>query len=213
MNRFGLTACGLTAVMLLNGCASTPMGPTVRALPPAGKPYDVFQVENASCKQAAAQEVQGQADAANNRGVGAALVGAALGAGLGAVAGGGRGAAVGAAAGGTAGTLVGADQSAHQQHSIQYQYNNAYEQCMVAKGNVIQQASVTVIQPHYAPPPVVYAPPPTVVYAPPPTVVYGAPAGAVAPPAGTAPPASSYPAPAGAVAPPSNLPPPGNGPH
>jgi uncharacterized protein YcfJ len=217
MNRIGLTAAGMTAVMVLTGCAGTPMGPTVRAMPPAGKSYEAFQADNAYCKDAAAREVKGEADSANDRAVGTALIGAALGAGLGAVAGGGRGAAVGAAAGGTAGTLVGADGSAHQQRSIQYQYNNAYEQCMTAHGDLIQQAyrPVTVVQPVYAPPPaVIYAPPPTVVYAPPPQTGYAPPAGAVAPPPGTAaPPSSGYPPPAGAVAPPANLPPPGVGPQ
>lgn len=216
MNRVGLTAAGMTAVMVLTGCATTPLHPTVRAVQPPGKSYDAFMADDALCKETAAREVKGEADSANDRAVGTALIGAALGAGLGAVAGGGRGAAVGAAAGGTAGTLVGADGSAHQQHSIQFQYNTVYEQCMTGHGDLIQQAyrPVTVVQPVYAPPPAVYyAPPPTVVYTAPPQTGYAPPPGAVAPPPGTSAPPSGYPAPAGAVAPPANLPPPGVGPQ
>jgi len=202
MKKLGLTAPGLIAALLVSGCASTPMGPTVRALPPAGKPFEVFQADNAYCKDYARSEVAGQADAANSNVVGGALVGAALGAGLGAVAGGGRGAAVGAAAGGTAGTLVGADKSAHGERGIQYQYDNAFAQCMTAKGNTVQgHAVVTVVHPAYAPPPtVVYTTPPPVVYAPPPGAVaapqqqgYAPPPGAVAPPAGYAPPPGAGP--------------------
>jgi outer membrane lipoprotein SlyB len=156
--------CG--TVLLLAACASTPMGPTVRALPAQGKPFEVFQAEQASCKQYAAEQVQGQADRANSTGVLEGVGGTVLGAGLGAALGGGHGAAVGAGLGAVGGTAVGANTSAHEQRGIQQQYNDAYVQCMVAKGNQVQQ-------------PVIYAPPPTtVIYtqpAPPPTVIYAAP--------------------------------------
>lgn len=197
MNKVGLTAAGLAAVMVLNGCAQTPLGPMVQVVPPAGKPFEAFQADKAYCKDYAKSEVAGQAENANDRAVGTALLGAALGAGVGAVAGGGRGAAVGAAAGGGAGTLIGASNSEHGEHAIQHQYDNAFAQCMTAKGNIVQtHAAVTVIHP-------VYAPPPTVVYSPPPTVIYAPPPGAVA-----APQQGGYAPPAGAVAPPANLPPP-----
>ena len=164
-----LALCG-TALML-SACASTPMGPTVRALPAQGKPFEQFQMEQASCKQYAADQVRGQAESANSQGLLEGLAGTALGAGLGAAVGGGQGAAIGAAAGAVAGTAVGSSTSSQQHKGIQQQYNDAYVQCMVAKGNQVQQPVV------YAPPQttVIYtqpAPPPTVVYAPPPTVVY-----------------------------------------
>jgi len=194
MNKVKLTSAGLVAVMFLSGCASTPMGPTVRATPPAGKPYEVFQSENAYCKDQAKSEVAGEADSANGRAVGGALLGAALGAGLGAAVGGGHGAGVGAAVGGTAGTAVGAGESSRSEHSIQFQYDSAYSACMSAKGNLVAQPvthhTVTVVQPVqpvYAPPPVVYTAPPL--------------------PPGYAPPAG-YAPPPGAVAPPANMPPP-----
>jgi len=148
--------------LLFAACASTPMGPTVQALPAPGKPFEVFQADQATCKQYADDQVRGQAERANTTGVLEGVGGTILGAGLGAAVGGGHGAAVGAAGGAIAGTAVGANTSGHDQHGIQVQYNNAYTQCMSAKGNQIQQ-------------PVVYSPPQTtVIYtpAPPPTVIY-----------------------------------------
>jgi uncharacterized protein YcfJ len=197
MKKLGLTATGLAAVMLLNGCATMPPGPSVTAIPPQGKPFELFQQEKDYCKAVAQREVAGQAETANDRAVGTAVGGAAIGAALGAVAGGGRGAAVGAAAGGTAGTLVGASGSAHGEYSIQRRYDNAYTECMIAKGNSVQgHAAVTVVHPVYAPPPAVIYTPPPAGYAPPP--------GAVPAPA----PQGGYAPPPGAVAPPANLPPP-----
>ena len=172
----------LSCVLLsLTSCASTPMGPTVRALPAPGKPFEQFQVEQESCKSYADSQVRGQADAANSTGVLEGVGGTVLGAGLGAALGGGRGAAIGAAGGAVAGTGVGATTSGRQQGGIQVQYNNAFEQCMVAKGNQIQQPAPRPTTVIYNPPPtVVYTappPPPTVVYAPPPppNVVYTSP--------------------------------------
>ena len=156
----------------LMACASTPMGPTVQTLPAQGKPFEQFQMEQASCKQYADEQVRGQAEAANSTGVLEGVGGTLLGAGLGAAIGGGRGAAIGAAGGAVAGTGVGASTSGHQERGIQTQYNNAYVQCMVAKGNQVERPVV------YTPPSttVIYNTPPAVVYAPPqPTVVYTAP--------------------------------------
>ncbi len=160
--------CG-TALSLAS-CASTPMGPTVNVLPPQGKPFDQFQFEQNSCKDYAYDQVRGQAETANNTGILEGVGGTVLGAGLGAAIGGGRGAAIGAASGAVAGTAVGASTSGNKQGGIQVQYNNAYEQCMAAKGNQIQQPVVTQRTVIYNPPP----PPPSVVYVqqPPPTVVY-----------------------------------------
>jgi len=163
--------------LLLAGCASTPMGPTVRAMPPAGKSFDQFAMEQSFCKQYADDQVRGQAEHANTTGIVEGLAGTALGAGLGAAVGGGQGAAIGAAAGAVAGTAVGGSTSSHEQKSIQRQYNDAYLQCMAAKGNntptpMVVAPQTTVIYTQPAQPTVVYtpAPPPTVVYqsAPPP---------------------------------------------
>ena len=47
------------SALSLVACASTPMGPTVRALPAPGKPFEQFQVEQNSCKQYADDQVRG----------------------------------------------------------------------------------------------------------------------------------------------------------
>jgi hypothetical protein len=127
---------------MLAGCAATPMGPTVQVMPGPGKSFDAFVADQATCKTYAAQQVQGQADAANQRAVGGAVLTGLLGAGLGAAVGSvggnaGAGAAIGAATGTSAGALGGADASSQAQWSIQQQYDNAFAQCMYAKGEQV----------------------------------------------------------------------------
>jgi hypothetical protein len=131
---------------LLAGCASTPLGPTVQVMPGPGKTFDVFQADNANCKGFAQKQVQGQADAANQRAVGTALLATVLGA-LGGNAG--AGAAVGSAVGAGAGTAVGASGSSVDQQTIQAQYDNAFSQCMYAQGEQV---------PGFAPTSVAYVP-------------------------------------------------------
>ena len=133
---FGAVAMCVSAVALA-GCAQTPLGPTVQVMPGRGKTFEAFQYDAAACQQYSAQAVAGQADAANNRAVGAAVLGTVLGAGLGAAIGGGRGAGIGAAAGAGLGTAGGAEASGSTQGLIQVQYDNAYGQCMYSKGNQV----------------------------------------------------------------------------
>jgi len=146
-----ISAC---VAALLTGCATTPMGPTVQVMPGPGKTFDAFNNDQASCKVYAAGQVQGQADAANQQAVGAGVLTTVLGAGLGAAVGGaagnaGAGAAIGAASGAGLGTAYGANGSSYAQMGIQQQYDNAYSQCMYAKGEQV---------PGFAPPP---PPPPS----------------------------------------------------
>ena len=63
------------------------MGPTVMVMPGPGKSFDAFQADQATCKVYAGDQVKGQADAANQRAVGAAVLTTALGVGLGAAVG------------------------------------------------------------------------------------------------------------------------------
>ena len=86
--------------------------------------------------------MQGQADAANQQAVGAGVLSTVVGAGLGAAVGGaygnaGAGAAIGAASGAGLGTAYGASGSSYAQLSIQQQYDNAFSQCMYAKGEQV----------------------------------------------------------------------------
>jgi len=183
----------LSALLLLNGCAATPMGPTVPVMPGANKPFQVFQQDVDSCKQFAQAQVTGQADAANEKAVLGTLLGAGLGAGLGAAVGGNHGAGVGAAAGGALGAGMGASSSERAQYPIQVQYNNAYTQCMYAKGNQVPGAATGVN--YMPPPPVMHAP---AYSAPPPNAPPPPPANTYAPPPAAntyAPPPANYPPP------------------
>ena len=177
MRRLIRPAALLVPVLLLNACASEPIGPTVAVMPAPGKPFDVFQGDQALCKQFAGSEVQGGAQSANNRQVGTALVGTLLGAGLGAAIGGGRGAGIGAGAGALGGTAVGAGPAGQAQASLQQRYNLAYSQCMYSRGNQIPgylpAGAPPPLPPGYAPPPPPRGyPPPPAGYPPPPPPGY-----------------------------------------
>ncbi len=137
----------MAAAVMLDACAQTPLGPTVQVLPPRGKPFEVFQQDQAICTQYAQGQVQGQADRANTQAVGGAVLGTVLGAGLGAAIGRGQGAAIGAASGAALGTGIGAGQTGQAQYGIQGQYDNAYVQCMVSKGNQMPAPSPVYVQP------------------------------------------------------------------
>jgi Putative peptidoglycan binding domain len=143
--RCAVTGHFMTAALLaatLAGCAQTPMGPTVQVMPGPGKSFEAFQSDQAYCKGYAGSQVQGQAENANQRAVGAAALTTVIGAGLGAAVGGaygdaGAGAAIGAASGAGTGAAIGANGSSYDQMSIQQQYDNAFSQCMYAKGEQV----------------------------------------------------------------------------
>jgi uncharacterized protein YcfJ len=153
------------AALLLAGCATTPLGPTVQVMPAKGKPFQQFAQEQAYCKNYATSQVQGQADRANTFGAGTAVVGTLLGAGLGAAVGGGQGAAIGAASGAVVGSGLGAANSGNRNGSIQEQYDNAYAQCMSSYGNQVVVPQVLVQpQPYIVQPAPYYAPAPSPYY-------------------------------------------------
>lgn len=163
MMRYGSIFALTAAAALLCGCVTPPMGPTVYVDPGPNKSPAAFQQDEQVCEDYASQRTAGQAEAANNRAIGSAVIGTALGAGLGAAVGGGRGAGIGAASGAVVGSAVGANQSGHAQYSLQQRYNMAYAECMSSHGN----------RPAYGgyPPPPGYGyppPPPNYGYPPPP---------------------------------------------
>ena len=133
-------AClSLAAVVALAGCAQPPLGPQVQVLPGPNKPFSSFEADTANCRGYASQQVAGQSERVNGRGVAGAVLTTAVGAGLGAILGGGRGAAVGAAVGAGFGTVANAGETGTGQGGIQAQYDNAYAACMVAQGNRLPQ--------------------------------------------------------------------------
>ncbi|HYZ23466.1 MAG TPA: glycine zipper family protein [Rhodopila sp.] len=139
-----LSVVVMVPALLLGACATEPMGPTIGVMPAPGKSFDVFQGDQAICKNYAAGETSGGAQGANNRQIGTAVLGTLLGAGLGAAIGGGRGAGIGAGAGALGGTVVGAGPAAGAEYSLQQRYDLAYAQCMYSHGNQV---------PGYQPPP------------------------------------------------------------
>lgn len=130
------TALALLPVLLLAGCATTPSGPSVMALPGSGKTFEQFRYDDALCRDYARDQTGGtDADeAATRSGVRSAAVGTAVGAAAGALIGGRDGAAVGAGTGLLVGGAAGSDAAQSSARGTQRGYDQAYIQCMYAKG-------------------------------------------------------------------------------
>jgi hypothetical protein len=163
----------LGAGMAVTGCVTLPTGPSVMVLPGSGKPFEQFQADDALCRQWALRQTGiAPGEAAQQSGVGSAVVGTLVGAGLGAAIGAAAGnpalgAAAGAGAGLFGGSAVGANAANASGAAAQSRYDIAYQQCMYAKGNQIPGAvqapratrsSVSVVPP--PPPPRTSAVPP-----------------------------------------------------
>ena len=163
-----LVAIPVLAVFALTACATVPTGPSVMALPGSGKNFDQFQIDDGTCRQWAERQTGTTPDqnaAANTVGgaVIGTIVGAALGAAIGAAAGSpATGAAVGAGTGLFGGTAVGASNAYAASGTVQRRYDDAYVQCMYAKGHQVPVAAGQT--PRYsrssAPPPPPPPPPP-----------------------------------------------------
>jgi uncharacterized protein YcfJ len=113
-------------------------------MPAPGKPLEVFQQECQECKDWAFQQIGGQkaVDEAQKTAVTHAVVGSVVGTAVGAAIGAGvghpgSGAAVGAGTGLGVGAASGANSSAVSTAQLQRLYDNAYAQCMYAKGNQV----------------------------------------------------------------------------
>jgi len=130
-------------LLVVGGCATVPTGPSVMVLPPPGKPFEQFQVEDATCRQWARQQIGlSPQETINQNAATGAVVGTAIGAGLGAAIGAasgraGAGAAIGAGSGLLVGTASGANAGQVYGAEAQRRYDIAYEQCMYANGNII----------------------------------------------------------------------------
>ena len=131
------------AVLVVGACATVPTGPSVMVLPPAGKPFDQFRAEDATCREWAREQVGVSPQQAINQNtltgaVGGAAMGALLGTAIGAASGAaGYGAAIGAAGGLLLGTSQGASAGQASGYDAQRRYDIAYQQCMYAYGNII----------------------------------------------------------------------------
>jgi len=127
----------LLALLVLGACTTIPTGPSVMALPGTGKSFDQFRADDADCRQFALGQAGGATanEAAVDSGVKSAAVGAAVGALAGAAMGGRQGAGVGAGVGLLAGSAAGANAGHASGYGAQRRYDNAYIQCMYAKGD------------------------------------------------------------------------------
>jgi outer membrane lipoprotein SlyB len=176
----------LSVVLLFCGCATIPPGPSVMVLPGNGRSFEAFQADDSVCRQWAQNQAGWDANQTVNQNLATgAIAGGALGAVSGALIGAasgnvGPGAAIGAGAGLLGGAALGSSQALGSGGEVQRRYDNAYQQCMYAKGNQIpgqMQASNRHPARRWAYPP----PPPPPGYAPGP-----------APPPGGYPPAPPF---------------------
>ena len=167
----------LLAGVAMSGCATMPTGPSVMVLPAQYKPFDVFRSEDLECRDWAAQQSGQPADAVNQNLAGGAVIGTLVGAGLGAAIGAasgnaGAGAAIGAASGLIGGTAVASGPADGAGWEVQRRFDNAYLQCMYAKGNLIPGVVTPSPRSNPVPPP---PPPPGYTSGPPPAAPSGTP--------------------------------------
>jgi hypothetical protein len=166
--KYTLTLVPLAAAMLLGACTTMPSGPREAAYPGTGKTWDQFRFDDNDCRQYATASIGGTTpgQAQTDSAVKSAAVGTAVGALAGAAVGGHNAIGAGAGIGLVAGALVGANAGDRSGYALQARYDDAYKQCMYAKGNkVAVHGRMT-----YSAPPQTYAapPPPPPGYAPPP---------------------------------------------
>jgi hypothetical protein len=158
----------LVGAATLAGCATIPEGPSVMALPGAGKSYEAFREDAAVCQmyaqQAIGETTPGQAatDSAIKSGAAGTAIGAAAGALIGAATGDpGVGAAIGAGGGLLVGSTAGTGAYGVGASTVQDRYDATYVQCMYAKGNKVPvSASYETMSSQYSPPPPNQPPPP-----------------------------------------------------
>ena len=173
-----LQVAALGSLALIAACTTIPTGPSAMALPGTGKNFDQFRADDAECRGFAQYQIGGtNAEAAAvDSGVRSAAVGTVVGALAGAAVGGHAGAGVGAATGLVVGSMAGTGAAQSTAYGVQGRYDNAYIQCMYAKGERVpvsgqvgSRATRYAPAPSYAPPPppgYVGSAPPN--YAPPP---------------------------------------------
>ncbi len=109
-------------------------------LPGTGKSFDLFRADDYECKQFAGSQVGTPDSAQAESGAKSAAIGTLIGAVAGAAINGRQGAAVGAGTGLVFGGLAGAGAANRSGYSAQQRYDNAYQQCMYAKGHRIPMA-------------------------------------------------------------------------
>ena len=158
----------LLPLLLLSACATVPTAPSVMALPGTGKVFDQFMVDDAACREFASRQIG--AGGEGEEVVRSAAIATVIGAVAGAVIGGRDGAAVGAGIGLVAGSAAGSEQARASGRGTQRQYDQAYVQCMYARGHKVPvqggmmesrpDSGANPASPAMAPPPPPPGPPP-----------------------------------------------------
>lgn len=149
--------------LVLAACVSMPSGPSVMVLPGTGMSFEQFRQDDMLCRQYASGEIGQTAEgAATQTTVSSAAVGTVIGAVAGAALNGRHGAAVGAGTGLMVGTLSGAGAAQLSAREAQKRYDNAFVQCMYAKGHRVPVSG------HYSPDRMPAAPAPAAPQYPPP---------------------------------------------
>jgi len=162
----------LVVMTALSGCVSVPTGPSVMSLPGTGKSFEKFRIDDTICREFAYEQAGGLTaqQAGQNAAVSSAIIGTVLGAAAGGAIGSvtgdfGAGAAIGAGTGLLVGSAAGSGYAAQSYYEAQSRYDNAYIQCMYAKGNRVP-VSGEFNSPDYSepyrripPPPADYPPP------------------------------------------------------
>jgi len=162
----------LVVITALSGCVSVPTGPSVMSLPGTGKSFEQFRIDDTLCRQFAYEQAGGLTaqQAGQNAAVSSAIIGTVLGAAAGGAIGSvtgdfGAGAAIGAGTGLLVGSAAGSGYAASSYYEAQWRYDNAYIQCMYAKGNKVPVSGE--FNSEYSgparrtlPPPADYPPPP-----------------------------------------------------
>jgi hypothetical protein len=144
-----LVCAGLIGALALGGCAAAPPpGPSVMAMPGKDKTFEMFQADDASCRDYAAVQVgyktpgQASTESAVNSAALGTILGAAAGAAIGAATGNpAAGAAIGAGSGLFLGGVTGLNAANASGASIQSRYDMAYVQCMSAKGENVPRVA------------------------------------------------------------------------
>jgi len=128
-----------SALIVLAGCATPrPVGPRVTVMPAPGKPFEVFEAEDTQCRQYAERSLGTNPNASATQSfASSAAAGTVIGTAAGALLGGRQGAAAGAGMGLIVGSAAGSDQAEYGSRDAQWMYDNAYKQCMYAKGNQV----------------------------------------------------------------------------
>ena len=138
-SRFLARTIALVCMIAVSGCATAPRGPSALALPGTGKSFETFQVDDGSCRGYAFAQTGGvdANQAATDSAVRSAALGTAIGAVAGAAIGGHRGVGAGAGTGLLFGTMAGAGAGEASARGSQRSFDNAYVQCMYAKGHQV----------------------------------------------------------------------------